>query len=169
MAIASLLSDSCRSINVQIVVFLNVNWLALIPCPTGWKLFPRASQFPPLATKTMHDQLQAGKCAKLLRALADPERLKIVQCLKAGPRCVGDVAQQLGAELVNVSHHLGVLRNTGFVVGRKQGKQVIYSLNPDVYIPATADSLDVLNLGCCRLELGQQKTKPRNDSKPTAN
>ena len=111
----------------------------------------------------MHDQLESGKCARLLRALADPERLKIVQCLKAGPRCVGDVALQLEAELVNVSHHLGVLRNSGFVVSRKQGKQVFYSLHPDVYIPATDHSLDVLDLGCCRLELGQPATKPQHD------
>ena len=102
----------------------------------------------------MHDQLESGKCARLLRALADPERLKIVQCLKAGPRCVGDVALQLEAELVNVSHHLGVLRHAGLVQDEKQGKYVVYSLHPSVLTKKKKNEhgKEMLDFGCCRLE-----------------
>ena len=103
----------------------------------------------------MHDELQSTDCARRLTALADPERLKIVQCLQAGPKNVSALAELLGADIANVSHHLGVLRHAGLVRDEKQGKFVVYSLHPDVFRPKeSAQSADVLDLGCCRLELG---------------
>jgi DNA-binding transcriptional ArsR family regulator len=62
-----------------------------------------------------------------------PDRLRIIRCLQSGPRNVGQLAQELDAEVVNVSHHLGVLRQTGLVRDQKQGRFVIYSLNPDYF------------------------------------
>jgi ArsR family transcriptional regulator len=102
----------------------------------------------------MRDRLQSIECARVLKALADPERLKIVQCLQAGPRNVGELSAQLGQEMANVSHHLGVLRHAGLVRDEKHGKYVVYSLHPDVFKPRDKDQpADVLDLGCCRLEL----------------
>jgi ArsR family transcriptional regulator len=90
----------------------------------------------------------------LLKALADPERLRIVQCLQQGPSSVSEVADRLGKELTKVSHHLGVLRNAGFVVDCRRGKQIIYSLHPEVFVPSgSGPTLDVVDLGCCRVEL----------------
>ena len=40
-----------------------------------------------------------------------------------------------GAEVVNVSHHLGVLRHAGVVLDEKQGRFVVYRLHPDVFHP----------------------------------
>lgn len=102
----------------------------------------------------MRDRLKSKECARSLRALADPERLKIVQCLQEGPKNVGELAVLLKVELANVSHHLGVLRATGLVKDCKQGKYVIYSLHPDVFRRKGPDEpVDCLDLGCCRLEL----------------
>ncbi len=64
----------------------------------------------------MNDKLESDRCARLLRAMADPERLKIVQCLRDGPKNVSEIAELLGEEVVNVSHHLGVLRNAGIAL-----------------------------------------------------
>jgi ArsR family transcriptional regulator len=102
----------------------------------------------------MRDRLQSNKCARFLKALADPDRLKIIQCLQAGPKNVTDLAQALGKELANVSHHLGVLRHAGLVQDEKEGKFVVYRLHPDVFRAkeSGADS-DKFDLGCCRLEL----------------
>jgi ArsR family transcriptional regulator len=102
----------------------------------------------------MNDKLKSGDCARYLKALADPERLKIIQCLQSGPKSVGEIAQQLKKELVNVSHHLGVLRHAKIVVDQKQGKYVIYSLHPDVCGPneQCSSTENCLDLGCCRLE-----------------
>jgi ArsR family transcriptional regulator, nickel/cobalt-responsive transcriptional repressor len=108
----------------------------------------------------MRDRLQSKECARILKAVADPDRLKIIQCLQGGARHVSDIAQALKADIANVSHHLGVLRNAGLVLDEKQGKFVSYSLNPEMFAPAakgTGRALDVIDLGCCRLELGQDE------------
>ncbi len=102
----------------------------------------------------MTEPLQPEHCARALRALADPERLRIINCLRGGPRNVTELASQLGAEVVNVSHHLGVLRHAGLVKDEKQGRFVVYSLHPDVFRPGRgAAATEHLNLGCCRLEI----------------
>ncbi len=103
----------------------------------------------------MHDELQSRDCARRLKALADADRLKIVQLLQDGPKNVSTLADLLSADIANVSHHLGVLRHAGLVRDEKQGKFVVYSLHPDVFRPkAAGQAADVIDLGCCRLELG---------------
>jgi DNA-binding transcriptional ArsR family regulator len=102
----------------------------------------------------MQVDLNPDECSRRLKALADPERLRIVQCLQQGELSVGDVALALESEIANVSHHLGVLRHAALVVDRREGKYIYYSLHPDVFRPATkAKRAAVLDLGCCRLEL----------------
>jgi DNA-binding transcriptional ArsR family regulator len=102
----------------------------------------------------MKDRLQSRQCARTLRALADPDRLKIIQCLQEGPRNVSEIAHLLKAEIANVSHHLGVLRHAGLVLDQKEGKYVIYSLHPDIFRPtAPGQPPQVADLGCCRLDL----------------
>ena len=59
----------------------------------------------------MEDRLQSESCARSLKALADPDRLKIIQFLQHGPHNVSQIAEALQREVANVSHHLGVLRN----------------------------------------------------------
>jgi ArsR family transcriptional regulator len=93
----------------------------------------------------------------MLLALADPERLRIISCLRHGPRNVTELANLLQAKVVNVSHHLGVLRHAGVVLDEKQGRYVVYRLHPDVFHPDSGGpAAEHLDLGCCRLEL-----KPR--------
>ncbi len=99
----------------------------------------------------MKDKLQSEKCARLLKALADPDRLKIIQCLQSGPKNVGHIATMLDAQIANISHHLGVLRVAGLVEDVKQGKFVCYNLTPD-YLQGS----NVLDFGCCRIELGKE-------------
>jgi ArsR family transcriptional regulator, nickel/cobalt-responsive transcriptional repressor len=102
----------------------------------------------------MSEPLQPTRCARALRALADPERLRIIDCLRGGSRNVSELATLLNAEVVNVSHHLGVLRHAGLVQDEKQGRFVVYRLHPDVFHgPSDDGSGEHLDLGCCRLEL----------------
>ncbi|MSU80188.1 MAG: ArsR family transcriptional regulator [Gemmataceae bacterium] len=99
----------------------------------------------------MKDQLQSSKCAISLKAIGDPERLKIIQCLQLGPMHVGAIADVLDAEIANVSHHLQTLKHAALVEVKKQGKFAFYSLSAEVL----AEN-DVLELGCCRLQLGKK-------------
>ena len=81
----------------------------------------------------MKDMMQSPLCARKLRSIADPDRLRIIQCLRAGPKCVGEISAILRIPLVNLSHHLRVLRNADVVLDEKNGRFVIYRLNPIVY------------------------------------
>ena len=109
----------------------------------------------------MTDSLQPDHCARMLRALADPERLRIIHCLREGPRNVSELAGLLGAEVVNVSHHLGVLRHAGVVLDEKQGRFVLYRLHPGVFHPSDGGpAAEHLDLGCCRLEIPRDAKKP---------
>ena len=101
------------------------------------------------------DPLEPQKCARLLGALAAPERLKIVRFLSDGPRNVTQIADMLKVAPVNVSHHLNVLKQAGLIRGKKQGRFVHYGLRPGILEDAVNAGVprDALNLGCCKLEL----------------
>jgi ArsR family transcriptional regulator len=100
----------------------------------------------------MKDSLSSKECADRLKALADADRLKIVQVLRVGPKNVGEIAIELAAEIANVSHHLQILKRERIVETEKQGRFVVYRLHPEVF-EATRSAADCLDLGCCKLEL----------------
>jgi DNA-binding transcriptional ArsR family regulator len=91
----------------------------------------------------------------LLAALADPARLRIIQCLERGPRSVGEVRQALGSPLANISHHLQQLRHAGLVRPQRRGRHIIYSLTPSLFRPPAGDTPATLDFGSCRVELGR--------------
>jgi DNA-binding transcriptional ArsR family regulator len=102
--------------------------------------------------------LKPKQCSQKLRALGDPERLRIIQFLATGPRCVGELAELLQKPIPAVSHHLQRLRQANLVEAERRGKFIYYCLNPKVYQRANDGACcDYLNLGCCRLELPQEK------------
>jgi ArsR family transcriptional regulator len=78
------------------------------------------------------DDIDVAKTSKLLKAIADSDRLRLVLQLKDGQKNVGTLADAIRAEIVNVSHHLGVLRSSGVVKDKKVGRFVYYTLNPDL-------------------------------------
>ena len=98
------------------------------------------------------DPLSSKECADRLKALADGDRLRIVQVLRGGPKNVSDIAAALKADITNVSHHLQILKREAIVETEKHGRFVVYRLHPDVF-EATRASSDCLDLGCCKLEL----------------
>jgi len=65
---------------------------------------------------------------KVLKALAHPARLWMVEQLAAGERCVCTLVEGLALDFSTVSKHLLVLKNAGVVADDKRGKQVFYSL-----------------------------------------
>jgi DNA-binding transcriptional ArsR family regulator len=66
--------------------------------------------------------------AKVMKALAHPTRLFIVDQLGNEPRCVCDLTEMVGADVSTVSRHLSVLKEAGIVDDDKRGNQVFYSL-----------------------------------------
>ncbi len=107
----------------------------------------------PARRTVVRDSLQATDCARYLKALADPERLRIIECLQSGPLSVGDLSARVHKDVVNVSHHLRVLRQANLVQNERRGKFIIYSLNPTLFASARQKrDCGCLDLGCCRLE-----------------
>ena len=64
------------------------------------------------------------------RALAEPNRLHIIELLLNGPRPVGDMVDQLGLRQPQVSKHLRVLSEAGLVDVRVDAQRRIYALRP---------------------------------------
>src|SRR5262245_34331917 len=95
----------------------------------------------------------AEATSRMLKAVADSDRLKIVQSLRGGKKNVSQLAKILGAEMVNVSHHLSVLRASKVVAAHKVGRFVYYTLHPDTYRAGGSGHGDSLALGMCKLEL----------------
>lgn len=84
----------------------------------------------PMAT-TAPDSTDLDRAASLFRALSDPTRLRIVEMLRGGERCVCDMQEAMDAAQSRLSFHLRTLRDAGLVADRKVGRWNYYSIDPD--------------------------------------
>ncbi len=66
--------------------------------------------------------------ARVIRALAHPSRLLIVDELAKGERCVCELTELVGSDISTVSKHLSVMKKAGIVRDDKRGLQVFYRL-----------------------------------------
>lgn len=66
--------------------------------------------------------------ANVLKAMAHPSRLFMIEELEKGEQCVCDLTEMIGADISTVSKHLSVLKQAGIVVDDKRGNQVFYRL-----------------------------------------
>ena len=66
--------------------------------------------------------------ARILKALAHPSRLFMVEELSRGERCVCELTEMVGSDMSTVSKHLSVLKSAGIVADDKRGMQVYYRL-----------------------------------------
>lgn len=69
--------------------------------------------------------------AELLKALAHPGRLRIVLELAEGERCVHELVEATGSPQPLVSQQLRVLRSARVIAGRRDGREVRYSIADD--------------------------------------
>lgn len=92
---------------------------------------------------------------RVFRALADPNRLRIVEALRDGPTAVGEVADKLSLRQALVSSHLKVLSQVGLVSVRPVAQRRLYELRPERFddVVAWASSFEtVWNARLDRLE-----------------
>lgn len=68
-----------------------------------------------------------------LAALAEPNRLRIVELLRAGPRPVGEISTRLQLRQPQVSKHLQLLREVGLVDVQAIAQQRVYELRPEPF------------------------------------
>jgi ArsR family transcriptional regulator len=65
----------------------------------------------------------------IIKALANPVRLMIIDYLREGEKCVCEIVEQLNEEQSNISKSLGILKSNGLIKDRKEGLNVYYRLN----------------------------------------
>lgn len=76
--------------------------------------------------ETMRPRYEAR--AKILKAMAHPSRLLMIEELQKQERCVNELTEMIGADTSTVSKHLSVLKNAGLVTDEKRANCVYYSL-----------------------------------------
>ncbi|MGP7815266.1 MULTISPECIES: ArsR/SmtB family transcription factor [Glutamicibacter] len=75
----------------------------------------------------------AREAARLLKAIADPNRLRLLSIVKHGPAdgtCVCDLTEPLQLGQPTVSHHLKILVDSGLLAREKRGTWAYYTLVP---------------------------------------
>jgi DNA-binding transcriptional ArsR family regulator len=71
---------------------------------------------------------------EIFKALADPTRLKILDCIKNEEKCICEVIPYTGKSQPNVSLHLKTLKNAGLITERKDGTRIMLSIaDKDVF------------------------------------
>ncbi|MGB9980074.1 ArsR/SmtB family transcription factor [Methanobacterium sp.] len=74
-----------------------------------------------------HDE-EFEECSSKLKALSDATRIKILYLLSNGELCVCEIICALNKPQSSISHHLNILKNLGFIKGRKEGVWIHYRL-----------------------------------------
>jgi ArsR family transcriptional regulator len=92
----------------------------------------------------------ASDLARILKAAAEPTRLRLLNLLRSGDICVCDLQTILDLPQHAVSRHLAVLRHAGLVTDRRHGQRVLYSLADPASLPAKA--LWQLVADCCLVD-----------------
>ncbi|QYK01876.1 ArsR/SmtB family transcription factor [Shewanella psychrotolerans] len=77
---------------------------------------------------TEQEQLRLNARAAVLKALAHPTRLWLLEQIQQQERCVCDLTDGINADISTVSKHLSILKQVGIVSSRRDGKQIYYRL-----------------------------------------
>lgn len=70
--------------------------------------------------------------AKILKALSDPKRLRIVDMLSCGELCACQILEEFHVTQPTLSHDMKLLVEAGIVKDRREGKNIYYSLDEEV-------------------------------------
>ncbi len=88
------------------------------------------------------------RVARWFHALSDETRLRIVDRLSDGEKCVCDLTDLLDAAQSRLSFHLKTLKDAGILKDRRDGRWVYYALNPEVVEDLEHFICSLTN--CCR-------------------
>jgi ArsR family transcriptional regulator len=73
--------------------------------------------------------LNYGDYSKVIKAMSDPNRLKIIDILSCGEKCACEILERFDFTQPTLSHHMKVLSECGLINSRKDGLWSYYSLN----------------------------------------
>jgi DNA-binding transcriptional ArsR family regulator len=85
-------------------------------------------------TKTEIFTEKQNRLAQMMKALAHPARIAIIQRLIKAQACIcGDLVDELGLAQATISQHLKELKSAGLIQGTIEGTSVCYCINPKVW------------------------------------
>src|SRR6476620_2552887 len=96
-----------------------------------------------------------NKLASMIKALAHPARIAILQTIIRTDACIcGDLVEELGLAQATISQHLKELKNAGLIQGTVEGASVCYCINPKVWKQYRAELDGIFaaytgNKSCC--------------------
>ncbi len=84
--------------------------------------------------------------SQTFQALSEPNRQKILDLLKKEELSVSEILQDLKITMPTLSHHLDILKRANLISSRRDGQQIIYSLNLSVFEEITEQIVKFLSL-----------------------
>ena len=91
----------------------------------------------------------------ILKAMADPTRMQLLQALLAGEKAVNELVEAVGTSQANVSKHLALLKRARLVAARREGTQMVYR----IAAPFVTDVCEVLCRGISDRLSGQSQLR----------
>ncbi len=85
-------------------------------------------------------------CCLIFQAMADKNRLKILELLKDDELCVSDICRRFKMTQPSISHHLDVLKRAGLVTREKRGREVYYRFNGDAIVKCCGKQFKVFDI-----------------------
>ncbi|MFN8695391.1 MAG: ArsR/SmtB family transcription factor [Burkholderiales bacterium] len=82
------------------------------------------------------------QAAMAMQAMAHPLRIKILCLLSSGEIAVGEIVEAVGTTQGNVSQHLGILKASGMITSRNEGKKTFYRIDDKRVIKIVAMTRD---------------------------
>jgi len=83
---------------------------------------------------------------RIFRALADPNRRRVLAVLKKGSKSAGEIAEEFSISMASLSHHYGVLKAADLIRSERRGQQIVYSLNTTVFEDVAAAVANLFHL-----------------------
>jgi len=97
--------------------------------------------------------------AKIFKAFCDETRLIVLEHLRSGEKCACVLLEEVNIGQSTLSHHMGILVESGIVNARKDGKWTFYSISEEGSkkaaelvreLTTVEDNICVISEGCCR-------------------
>ncbi len=80
------------------------------------------------------------------KALADPTRRKILRLLNGQEMTAGDIAKEFDISAPSMSHHFSILKDADLVFARRNGQQILYSLNTTAFQDLMTVLMDIFKI-----------------------
>ena len=111
-------------------------WVVTVPCAD--------THAAPADLESLRARLLSGvplqAVSEIFKLLADPTRVRILDAMSHGERCVCDLATLVGISESAMSHQLRLLRTARLVRARRAGRQAFYALDDDHVIGLLRDA-----------------------------